>query len=246
MQDAIAKYLAFLEQTKGRTKLTKEHYRAYLERIARIVSIEKISDITPSSIKKINSYLKSDGLSSNTINYYLIALRNFIKYLPKSRQPIDPKSIKLSKIKKNSETKLNSIDVQQLLIIPRRSSKRLPIIRARDDAILSLLYEVKIKLIELTSLKLKDLLQKTKTLSTKSYKGKSTIHNLPPSVLKKLKRYVSMRTDNSQYLFVAHDRAHNTRLNPLPLSMRSIQRLVKYASKKAGRNITIRGIQHAK
>jgi site-specific recombinase XerD len=81
--------LSFLEEwqyIKKRSPLTVRNYELYLRRFLRWSKVTKPSQITDSLITNYRLYLKTlkgrqAKLDKKTINYHLIALRNFLHYL---------------------------------------------------------------------------------------------------------------------------------------------------------------------
>ena len=87
-------FLEYLEIEKGSSLKTVENYDRYLTRFFKFGKIVKSRDITDENIREFRLFLnrqsgikskraKSSNNEKNTQNYYLIALRVFLKYLIK-------------------------------------------------------------------------------------------------------------------------------------------------------------------
>jgi len=87
-------FLEYLEIEKNRSPKTVENYERYLNTFIDFAKIKKVSEITEDLIRQFNLWLnrKQSGkkvnnvpeyLKKRTKNYYLIALRSFLKYLVK-------------------------------------------------------------------------------------------------------------------------------------------------------------------
>src|SRR3989338_11489864 len=89
-------FLEYIEIEKGRAFKTIENYDHQLGRFLEFLKSDNPQKITPDSVREYRLWLnrqptghnkaKSETLSKKTQNYYLIAIRAFLKYL--SRQEI--------------------------------------------------------------------------------------------------------------------------------------------------------------
>ena len=81
-------FLEYLEIEKGRSIKTIENYDRYLARFLGYAKISSPSAITESAVREFRLHLnRQRGTTANlklkTQNYYLIALRAFLKFLRK-------------------------------------------------------------------------------------------------------------------------------------------------------------------
>src|SRR3954470_19907288 len=95
-------FLEYLEIEKGSSLKTLENYERYLKRFFEFTKVKNAKEITPEKVREFRLWLNrqpnspwkstkktvtmEDGdrtLSKKTQNYYLIALRVFLKYLTK-------------------------------------------------------------------------------------------------------------------------------------------------------------------
>src|SRR3989344_4358398 len=89
-------FLEYIEIEKGRSLKTVENYDHYLSRFLDFVKIDNPEKITDSTVREFRLWLNrqpsghnkhlNETLSKKTQNYYIIALRSFLKFL--ARQDI--------------------------------------------------------------------------------------------------------------------------------------------------------------
>ena len=76
-------YLDYLEIEKNRSIKTRVNYERYLKRFLEFSKVSKPDQISQDLVRQYRLWLNRQSLQKNTQNYYLIALRNFLKYLAK-------------------------------------------------------------------------------------------------------------------------------------------------------------------
>ena len=88
LEKLIVDFLEYLEIEKGRSLKTVENYDRYLKKFIKYANISSVSNISDElvrnyrlSLNRTKSGNKESTLGRKTQNYYLIALRNFLKYL---------------------------------------------------------------------------------------------------------------------------------------------------------------------
>src|SRR5262245_58463330 len=104
MEKYKREFLEYLEIERGRSIKTIENYDRYLTRFFEYAKISSPASITESTIREYRLWLNrqsargADTLKKKTQNYYLIALRAFLKYLRKKNiKTVQPESIELAK-----------------------------------------------------------------------------------------------------------------------------------------------------
>src|SRR5271154_6559474 len=90
-------FLEYLEIEKGSAIRTIENYEHYLSKIFEHGKFRKVGDITDDSVREFRLWLNRQSTGNNrqtgktvtkkTQNYYMIALRMFLKYLAKRDIP---------------------------------------------------------------------------------------------------------------------------------------------------------------
>lgn len=109
--------------------------------------------------------------------------------------------------------------LEKMLEAPNKARSKI-IVKMRDKALLEVLYCSGLKVTPLVNLKISDL----ESLKTR-------LNNQCVFVVKE---YLKLRNDNSEFLFVSHDRAKHKRKAASRLSPRSVQRLIKKNAGLAG------------
>src|SRR3989344_1392011 len=241
-------YLNYLEVEKNRSIKTRINYERYLKKFLDFSKISKTGQISQDLVRDYRLWLnrqpvrwirqahhKSADLKKNTQNYYLIALRNFLKYLAKR----DIKALSADKIElgKQSERQvifLENEEINRLLAAPAIDSSLKSL---RDRAILELLFSTGLRVSELCGLS-KDSINLSKKGSSNEFpvrgKGdKIRLVFISGNAKTALKNYLEKRQDIDLSLFL--------------LTPRSVERLVKHYAAKAGlsKKVTPHSIRHS-
>jgi len=242
LQQLSQEYLKYLQKTKKRTEQTVNNYKFYLDQFFNWAKVTKPQQINDQLIKRYKMYLsklkdKSHyKLQKTTQNYYLIALRNFLKFLlSKKITAIDPKKIKLTPNQKKKHHYLAGTELEAILEAPLKT-KSPKIIQERDKSILETLFSAGLRVSEVANLKKADLDLKKLELKIKN-KSKQRTLLLTNQAKYWLEKYLKNRKDQSVFLFTNHDRAgqqRNLSKKDQGLTPRSIQRLVQKYAKQAG------------
>jgi site-specific recombinase XerD len=98
-------YLEYLEIERGRSLKTVENYDRYLSSFFNFSKIDKPQAISDEVVRQYRLWLNRQTTNTNntlkkrTQNYYLIALRGFLKYLVKREiKSLAPERIELAKV----------------------------------------------------------------------------------------------------------------------------------------------------
>jgi len=253
-------FLEYLEIEKGSSLKTVENYDRYLNRFFKFSKIEKPKDINDEKIREFRLFLnrqsgmKARGqnqatMKKNTQNYYLIALRVFLKYLIKREIPVlSPDRIELAKIKERSLDLITVEELNRLLSQPSGSDLK----NLRDKAILELFFSTGLRVSELASLN-RDLDLSKGEFSIRGKGEKVRVVFLSDSAKKIIKEYLSKRKDMEEAMFVnlPHVGLVGGKKSTSPtcgrLTPRSIERIVKYYAIKAGisKKVTPHIIRHS-
>lgn len=169
----IMDYLEHTEIEKGRSLKTIENYGRYLRLFEDYLKEQGIKDIKDIDGRTIRDYRlslnrkktqKGEFLSKKTQNYYLIALRAFLKYLQKvGLKSVSPETIDLAKVPERHISFMTNNELLALLKAPKedkrgekkgkktgQDDKNLDNIR--DNAIIELLFSTGLRVSELCSL----------------------------------------------------------------------------------------------
>ncbi len=243
IQQQKRKFLEYLELEKGRSLKTIENYDRYL---SRFIAFSKATDpnmITDETVRNFRLYLnRQRGMAEaethqtmkrKTQNYYLIALRSFLKYLV--RQGISalvPDRIELAKVGERSIDLMLPEELQRLLDAPKGNDLK----SLRDKAILQLLFSTGMRVSELTSLS-RDIDTGRDELSIRGKGDKIRVVFISDGAKKALQTYLALRHDMDEALFVNVARrtsGKNETAESKRITIRSIERMVQYYAIKAG------------
>ena len=252
-------FLEHVEIEKGNSLKTVTNYDHYISRFLDFAKISDPADITDDKIREFRLFLNRQPgvkvrgqsaatLKKNTQNYYLIALRTFLKYLMKRRiTSLPPDRIDLAKIKERSLDLISVEELNRLLKAPLEnniiSKKDDSLKNSRDKAILELFFSTGLRLSELCSLN-RDLDLSKDEFSIRGKGEKVRVVFLSNSAKDAIREYLKNRKDLDEPLFIQYSRngAKGNRLTP-----RSIERIVKYYAIKAGisKKVTPHVIRHS-
>lgn len=222
-------FLEYIEIEKGRSLKTVENYDRYLTRFLNFSKNDNPANITDSSVREFRLWLNRqpasayaavgkarETLSKKTQNYYLIALRAFLKYLARQEvKSLPAERIELAKVVERSLDLITPIELQRLLESPKSNDLQ----DIRDKAILELLFSTGLRVSELCSLT-SDIDLRSSELSIRGKGGKVRVVFLSDNAKNYVKKYLAARKDISDALF--------------PLTRRSMERIVKRHATKAG------------
>ncbi len=148
-------FLEYIEIERGRAVKTVENYDHYLTRFLDWAEINNASDITETKVREFRMWLNrqpgtnKDSMKRRTQNYYLIALRAYLKYLRKRDIPsLSPEKIELAKVPERHLDLISNTELNRLLKATDGDDER----SMRDKAILELLFSTGLRVSELCSL----------------------------------------------------------------------------------------------
>ncbi|OHA27105.1 MAG: hypothetical protein A3D52_02230 [Candidatus Taylorbacteria bacterium RIFCSPHIGHO2_02_FULL_44_36] len=220
-------FLEYLEIEKGRSVKTVENYAHYLERFLKFSQARKPADITDESVRRFRLWLNRQPalggtLKSKTQNYYLIALRTFLKYLVKRKiTSLPAERIELARVGERQLDLISQEELERLLAAPEGNDLR----TLRDKAILELLFSTGLRVTELCSLS-RDLNWQAPEISIRGKGEKIRLVFISPAAREAIQRYLMARKDMEEPLFLSNKNAALTR--------RSVERIVKFYAIKAG------------
>ncbi len=227
-------FLEYTEIEKGRSLKTVENYDRYLSKFLLYSKVRKASDITPNLVREYRLWLnrqpaKNDTLKKKTQNYYLIALRAFLKYLAKrGYKTLSPEVIELAKVGERSIDLITPEELHRLLEAPDVSEEN----GLRDKAILETFFSTGLRVSELCNLP-RDLDLSGDEFSVRGKGDKVRLVFLSPEAKSSIKKYLEKRKDiDNDPLF--------------PVTTRSVQRIIKHYAIKAGisKKVTPHVIRH--
>ncbi len=204
-----------------------------------------VTDISDDTIRRFRLYLSREyfnpykgELKRQTQNYFLVALRSFLRFLiKKGYASLSPEQVDLGKTKDRVVKFLSDRDVAKLLNAPDTST----LAGKRDQAILELLFSTGLRVSELVGLNHDQVNLKEGEFSVIGKGGKARVVFLTDSARVAVENYLAFRDDPYKALFINYS-------GPKPqnemdvasrrLTVRSIERLIEKYRKEVG--ITVR------
>lgn len=233
-------FLEYLEIERGRSVKTIENYDRYLNKFLAFAKTETPGTLTEEMVREFRLYLnrqpgtKTGGrvepMKRKTQNYYLIALRAFLKYIRKRGvESLSPEFIELAKVPERSLDLISPKELERLIKAPDVQT----IQGLRDKAILELFFSTGLRISELTGLSTDDVDLSRDEFSVRGKGDKIRVVFLSESAKKAVREYLAKRKDMSDALFVQYGKnakaAKDIRLSP-----RAVQRMLKVCAAQAG------------
>ena len=229
VQKLLKDYIDYLEIEKGRAKKTQQVYYRHLKEFFSFAKIKEPKDITEEKIREFRIYLSKKNLKKLTQSYYLIALRNFLKYLiRRGVEVLSPEKIELPKVSRKQIEILDYKDLERLLDAPSGNDLR----TLRDKAILETLFSTGLRLFELCSLNRYINLDRGE-ITVRGKGDKLRVVFLSERAKKAIKKYLDKRTDTEEALFISLSRGTNPKVLGR-ITPRAVQRLIDFWARRAG------------
>lgn len=231
LQEYVKKFLTYLEVEKNYSSKTIESYSLWLRKFVDFFSVvawkNYIEEIDSFDILNFRSFLLSEWLSKKTVNYHIIALRSFFKFLQKNDIKTLPiEKLELAKLDPRNITFLTLQEIDKLLQMPEKFEKN-ELKRYRDLAILHILYGSGLRVSELISLKKNQISFTTNQVTIVWKWRKQRWVFLTKKAQEYLKKYFSLRNDDSDFVFISLSRNSFWK----PLTRVAVENLVRdYAS----------------
>lgn len=235
IEKLVKNYLDYLEIEKNRSRKTRENYERYLKKFIEFGKIKSEADITADAIKEFRLHLarlenyKDENLKKSTQSYYVIAIRNFLKFLIKNDYAVlSPDKIELPKIPTRQVEILEYDELERLLAAPKGDDLK----TLRDKAILETLFSTGLRISELCALNRYLDLEKAE-FTVRGKGSKLRVVFISDNTKKILKNYLDKRTDAEEAMFISLTKATNPKVIGRIIP-RTVQRLVDTYSRKAG------------
>lgn len=239
----ITDFLEYLEIERNTSQKTIENYDHYLKRF-----LEFSGDISPAAIdlpliRKYRLHLgrwtdpkTKQPLKRITQNYFMIALRAFLRYLARQDiKTLSPEKIELGEAEARPLKVLDEVALKSLLEAPDTSDKP----GMRGKAILELLFSTGLRVSEMASLNCDSINLSRREFSVVGKGQKERIVFLSDSAAEWLEKYLGARKDTFNPLFVRFqgrvDPADNG--EAMRLTPRSIERIVEKYVKQVGLSV---------
>ena len=252
MENNLAKqiqdFLEYLEVEKNSSKLTIRNYRYYLSVFhdwyspARNASQSdaggstlpqrSIEDLDLAIVRKYRVYLanhvdiKGQTRKKVTQNYYVIALRSFLRFLIKNDvKTLEPSKIDLPKTESRSLKFLERDQIERLVTMPDTSKEE----GIRDRTILEVLFSTGLRVSELTKLNHEQINIERREFGVVGKGGRARVVFISDRAAEWIQRYLQARTDAFKPLFIRYSRGvdEDDDGEKMRLTVRSIERIVK-------------------
>ncbi len=264
INSALRQFLEHMEIERGSSLKTVDNYNRYIGKFIAWGKLKNVSDITEDKIREFRLYLNrlpgstkgmgprssaGNTMKKSTQNYYLIAIRQFLKYLGKRGiSAMAGDKIDLAKMRDRQIDFLSGDELKRILEAPNEKDEK----SLRDKAILEMLFSTGLRVSELCSLP-RDINLDKDEISIRGKGEKVRVVFISPDARSAIKEYLAKRKDLGGGLFTAV-RSNGTK-NKKPigkngaedLTPRSIQRMIKHYATKAGimKHVTPHVLRHS-
>ncbi len=245
----LRQFLEYTEIERGRAIKTVENYEHYLDRFFTQMEIKEIPDITEDKIREFRLWLNRQPGTAGTMkrrtqNYYLIALRAFLKYLRKRGiDGLNPERIELAKLPERQIDLISSAELERLISATDGDSEK----ALRDKAIMEMLFSTGLRVSELCALN-SDIDLSRDDLSVRGKGDKVRVVFLSPAAKDAARAYMKARKDMEEALFVNIPKVgKDSKKTPSRLTPRSVERTMKFYAAKAGitKKVTPHVLRHS-
>ncbi|HQN66182.1 MAG TPA: site-specific tyrosine recombinase XerD [Smithellaceae bacterium] len=209
MRDLLNRYHRYLLIEKGASGNTLEAYGRDLKRYLTFLEQKEISDarsVAPQTVVDFLVQIKSEGLSANSMNRALAALRGFYNYLLQERvleeSPLT--HIELAKVWMRLPDTVSQEEMNRILSGPDNSTPS----GLRDRAMLELLYATGLRVTELISLSMNSINWQVGFLAVMGKGGKERVVPVGRTAYDSVRRYVDearpkfVRSKTTEVLFL--------------------------------------------
>lgn len=232
----IDQFLEYLEIEKNCSKLTLRDYKHYLrvfsDWLASTLPGKTVEDLDLPTIRKYRVFLsnkadeKGQTLQRITQNYYVIALRSFLRFLIKNDfKTLEPSKIDLPKAESKSLKFLEKDQVDRLVTAPDTSKEE----GIRDRAIMELLFSTGLRVSELVSLNRDQINLERREFGVIGKGRKHRLVFVSDRAADWIERYLNERKDKFKPLFIRYSGAVTEEDDgeKMRLTARSVERIVK-------------------
>lgn len=257
LRELKQQFLEYLEIEKGRSIKTVENYDRYLSRFLDYAKVSRPTDITETMVREYRLWLNrqpgtkvgrnTDTLKRKTQNYYLIALRAFLKYARKRGiESLNPERIELAKVPDRSLDLISPAELERLMNGPDTHTEH----GLRDKAMLELLFSTGLRVSELCNLSQEDVDLSRDEFSVRGKGDKVRVVFLSQTAREAVRAYLRARKDFDDAMFIQYgknQKNEQVKNNDIRLTPRSVQRIIKKYATIAGitRKVTPHVIRHS-
>ncbi len=236
----VTDFLEYLELERNTSQLTIKNYDHYLKRFLDFAGNIEVKNIDLNLIRKYRLYLSrwadpntQKPLKRITQNYFMIALRAFLRYLARiDIETLSAEKVELGNIDPRPFKILDDSHLKQLLDAPDTSKKD----GIRDRCILETLFSTGLRVSELASLNRDTINLGRREFGIIGKGGKERVVFISDLAANSLEKYLNARKDSFKPLFIRFqgkvDSANGG--EAMRLTTRSIERIVEKYVKALG------------
>ncbi len=239
----VTDFLEYLELERNASQLTIRNYDHYLKRFLEFAEDIEPKDIDQNLVKKYRLFLSryidpatGQTLKRITQNYFLIALRAFLRYLARNDvASLSPEKIELGEQDPRPLKILDDKALQQLLASPDTTKKD----GIRDRALLETLFSTGLRVSELKSLNRDTINLTRREFGIVGKGGKERVVFLSDDAADWIQKYLDVRQDTFKPLFIRFQ----GKVTPendgeaMRLTTRSMERIVEKYVKQIGLSV---------
>jgi site-specific recombinase XerD len=215
MENILAKqidnFLEYLEIEKNSSKLTIRNYRYYLsvfhDWYSSTLPGKTVENLDLTIIRKyrvhLANYVDDKGQSRKKVtqNYYVIALRSFLRFLIKNDvKTLEPSKIDLPKTESRSLKFLERDQIERLVTMPDTSKEE----GIRDRTILEVLFSTGLRVSELVKLNHEQINIERREFGVIGKGGRARVVFISDRAAEWIQRYIQARTDAFKPLFIRY------------------------------------------
>lgn len=239
----ITDFLEYLELERNTSQLTIKNYDHYLKRFLEFAGDINPKEIDLNLVRKYRLYLSrwSDPktkkpLKRITQNYFMIALRAFLRYLARiDINTLSPEKVELGEVDPRPLKILDDTALKQLLEAPDTTKKE----GIRDRCILETLFSTGLRVSELASLNRDTINLGRREFGIIGKGGKERVVFISDTAADWIDRYLNVRKDSFKPLFIRFQGKVDPSNNgeAMRLTTRSVERIVEKYVKKLGLSV---------
>jgi site-specific recombinase XerD len=239
ISDLVRDFLEHMEIEQNRSQKTISNYEHYLSRLIDFTDDCDIAGLNAEMVRQWRLQLArtkdqtGTPLSKTTLNYHLIALRSFLKYLAKRDIPaLDSAKIELARTTRPQVNFLTAEEVERMLGTVDTSNP----VGLRDRSVIELLFSGGLRVSELVSVNRDQINLERREFSIRGKGQKDRPIFISNQAAAWIGRYLETRKDNFKPLFIHYSGSKSELEGGMytRLTARSVQRLVKRYAQAAG------------
>lgn len=240
LSNLIIDFLEYLELERNTSQLTIKNYDHYLQRFLFFAGDIDPKEIDLNLVRKYRLHLSrwtdpktKKYLKRVTQNYFMIALRAFLRYLARiDINTLSPEKVELGEVEPRPLKVLDGVHLKQLLDAPDTTKKD----GIRDRTILETLFSTGLRVSELASLDRDTINLNRREFGIVGKGGKERVVFISDSAAEWLEKYINVRKDTFKPLFIRFQGKVDSVNNgeAMRLTTRSIERVVEKYVKALG------------